>query len=214
MRCVGLEGVKLTDELDNSTGVQTTYTVTLANGQQMRCTADHQHFTNEGWVATKDLTSEHNIYIQKGEGFFGKSTITVEQAQMLGWLYGDGSIYQGVKGTDAVFYINQHEYQTVFPVLQSAVDSLTGYNHQPSFVKGVYTFHSGSSLMHSFFQQLGIESKNSLPDKFLTESKEVIIGFLQGLFSADGCVNVKGRNIELRNRSRQLLAQNQIIKLN
>ncbi|MGD1909574.1 MAG: LAGLIDADG family homing endonuclease, partial [Rivularia sp. (in: cyanobacteria)] len=214
LRSVGLEGVKLTDAIAFSTGVQTTYTVTLANGQQMRCTADHQHFTNKGWVATKDLTSEHNIYIQKGEGFFGKSTITVEQAQMLGWLYGDGSIYQGVKGTDAVFYINQHEYQTVFPVLQSAVESLTGYNHQPSIVKGIYTFHSGSSLMHSFFEKLGIESKNCLPDQFFSESREVIIGFLQGLFCADGCVNVKGRNIELRNRSRHLLAQIQIILLN
>ncbi len=214
LRSVGLEGVKLTDAIAFSTGVQTTYTVSLADGQQMRCTADHQHFTNKGWVATKNLTSEHNIYIQKGEGFFGKSTITVEQAQMLGWLYGDGSIYQGYRGKDAVFYMNRHEYQTVFPVLQSAVESLTGYNHQPSFVKGVYTFHSGSPLMHSFFEKLSIESKNCLPDSFSSESKEVIIGFLQGLFSADGCVNVKGRNIELRNCSRQLLAQIQLILLN
>ncbi|WP_414549127.1 ribonucleoside-triphosphate reductase, adenosylcobalamin-dependent [Anabaena sp. CCY 0017] len=214
LRSVGLDGVKLTDAIAFPTGVQTTYVITLANGQQMRCTADHQHFTNHGWVTTKDLTSEHHIYIQKGAGYFGEGTITVEQAQMLGWLYGDGSIYKGSKGLDAVFYINTNEYETAFPLLNSAVESLTGYSHKPSLVKGVYTFHSGSFLMDSFLKKLGVQSKDCLPDQFFSQSREVIIGFLQGLFSADGCVNVKGRNIELRNRSRQLLSQIQIILLN
>ncbi|MBE9055115.1 ribonucleoside-triphosphate reductase, adenosylcobalamin-dependent [Sphaerospermopsis sp. LEGE 08334] len=214
LRAVGLDGVRLTDAIAFPTGVQTTYLITLANGQQMRCTADHQHFTNHGWVATKDLTPDHHIYIQKGAGYFGEGTITVEQAQMLGWWYGDGSIYKGYKGLDAVFYINQNEYETAFPVLTAAVESLTGYSHKPSLVKGVYTFHSGSPFMDSFFNKLGVKSKDYLPDQFLSQSQEVILGFLQGLFSADGCVNVKGRNIELRNRSRQLLAQIQIILLN
>ncbi|TVP56847.1 MAG: ribonucleoside-triphosphate reductase, adenosylcobalamin-dependent [Nodularia sp. (in: Bacteria)] len=214
LRSVGLDGVKLTDAIAFPTGVQTTYVITLANGQQMRCTADHQHLTNHGWVTTKDLTSEHYIYIQKGAGYFGEGTITVEQAQMLGWLYGDGSIYKGSKGLDAVFYINTNEYETAFPLLNSAVESLTGYSHKPSLVKGVYTFHSGSFLMDSFLKKLGVQSKDCLPDKFFSQSREVIISFLQGLFSADGCVNVKGRNIELRNRSRQLLSQIQIILLN
>lgn len=214
LRSVGLDGVKLTDAIAFPTGVQTTYVITLANGQQMRCTADHQHFTNHGWVTTKDLTSEHHIYIQKGAGYFGEGTITVEQAQMLGWLYGDGSIYKGSKGLDAVFYINTNEYETAFPLLNSAVESLTGYSHKPSLVKGVYTFHSGSFLMDSFLKKLGVQSKDCLPDQFFSQSREVIIGFLQGLFSADGCVNVKGRNIELRNRSRQLLSQIQIVLLN
>ncbi|HEY9802331.1 MAG TPA: ribonucleoside-triphosphate reductase, adenosylcobalamin-dependent [Leptolyngbyaceae cyanobacterium] len=214
LRSVGLDGVRLTDAIAFATGVQTTYVINLQNGQQMRCTADHRHFTNQGWVATKDLTSEHSIYIQKGAGCFGQGTITVEQSQMLGWLYGDGSIYKGAKGLDAVFYINQKEFETAFPVLKSAVESLTGYSHQPSFIKGVHTFHSGSSLMRTFLEKLGVQSKECLPDRFLSESQEVIIGFLQGLFCADGCVNVKGRNIELRNRSRELLKQLQVILLN
>ncbi|MBN3894161.1 MAG: ribonucleoside-triphosphate reductase, adenosylcobalamin-dependent [Nostoc sp. NOS(2021)] len=214
LRSVGLDGVKLTDAIAFATGVQTTYTITLENGLQMRCTADHKHFTNHEWVATKDLTSEHSIYIQKGEGSFGEGTITIEQAQMLGWLYGDGSIYKGYRSLDAVFYINQKEYPTVFPVLSQAVESLTGYNHKPSLVKGVYTFHSGSSLMNSFLEKLGVQSKNCLPDSFLNQSKEVIIGFLQGLFSADGCVSLKARHVELRNLSKDFLRQVQLLLLN
>ncbi|MBD2138110.1 ribonucleoside-triphosphate reductase, adenosylcobalamin-dependent [Anabaena sp. FACHB-1237] len=214
LRAVGLDGVRLTDAIAFPTGVQTTYLITLANGQQMRCTADHQHFTNHGWVATKDLTSDHHIYIQKGAGYFGEGTITVEQAQMLGWLYSDDSTYQGYKELDAVFYINQNEYKTAFPVLTAAVESLTGYSHKPNLVKGACTLHNDSPLVDSLCNKLGVKSKDYLPDQFLSQSQEVIIGFLQGLFSADGCVNVKGRNIELRNRSRQLLAQIQIILLN
>jgi hypothetical protein len=214
LRSVGLSGVKLTDAIAFSTGVQTTYRVTLDNGMEMRCTAEHQHLTNQGWVATKDLELDHAILTQKGEGSFGKATITVEQAQMLGWLYGDGSIYKQARGLEAVFYMNPQEYPTVFPVISEAVESLTGYNHQPSLVKGLYTFHTGSPLMRGFLEQLGIESKEFLPTAFFTQSKDVIVGFLQGLFSADACVSVKARHIELRNRSKYLLQAVQLLLLN
>jgi len=214
MRSVGLDGVKLTDAIAFATGVQTTYTITLSNGMQMRCTAEHKHLTNRGWVATKDLTGNDKVYIQKGEGHFGKSTISVEQAQMLGWLYGDGSIYQGNKGLDAVFYINQQEYATTFPLLARAVKSLTGYDHQPSLVKSVYTFHSGSPKISQFFDRLGVESKEFLPPSFLQQSKQVIIGFLQGLSCADGTVSIKARRIELVNRYRAVLAVVQLMLLN
>lgn len=215
LRSVGLDGVRLTKAIAFSTGVQTTYQVTLANGLQMRCTADHEHFTNHGWTATKDLTSEHKILIQKGQGHFGQGTISPEQAQMLGWLYGDGSIYRGSRNSlEAVFYINQKEYSRTFPALASAVHSLTGYDHQPSLVKGMYTFHSGSTKMSQFLESLGVTSKESLPASFLTQSKEVVIGFLQGLFCADGAVSLKARHIDLVSCSHELLAQIQLLLLN
>ncbi len=229
MRSVGLDGVKLTDAIAFATGVQTTYTITLSNGMQMRCTAEHKHLTNRGWVATKDLTGNDKVYIQKGEGHFGKGTISVEQAQMLGWLYGDGSTYQGNnyqgnnyqgnndqgnKGLDAVFYINQQEYATTFELLARAVKSLTGYDHQPSLVKSVCTFHSGSPKISQFFDRLGVESKEFLPPSFLLQSKQVIIGFLQGLSCADGTINIKARRIELANRYRAVLAVVQLMLLN
>jgi ribonucleotide reductase, class II len=214
LRSVGLEGVRLTDAIAFSTGVQSTYKVMLANGMQMRCTADHQHLTTLGWVSTKDLTANHKICIQKGQGNFGTGTISTEQSQMLGWLYGDGSIYKQRNRLEAVFYINPTEYAETFPVLSSAVKSLTGYEHQPSFTKGVYTFHSGSPKLNHFFEALGINSKESLPVSFFTQSREVIIGFLQGLFCADGAVSIKARHIDLVSRSRALLAQVQILLLN
>lgn len=215
LRSIGLDGLRLTQAIAFPTGVQTTYQVTLSNGLQMRCTADHEHFTNCGWIATKDLTPQHKILIQKGQGHFGKGTISQEQAQMLGWLYGDGSIYEGSQNRlEAVFYINKKEYEATFPVLASAVQSLTGYQHQPSMVKGLYTFHAGSIKMSHFLESLGVKSKAVLPTSFLAQSKEVVIGFLQGLFCADGAVSLKARHIDLVSCSRELLAQVQLLLLN
>jgi ribonucleotide reductase, class II len=214
LRSVGLEGVKLTDAIAFSTGVQTTYQVTLANGMQMRSTAEHQHLTNQGWVATKDLKNEHKILIQKGQGNFGEGTISANQAQMLGWLYGDGSIYKDRGNLSTVFYINQEEYAQTFPILSSAVNSLTGYEHKPSFVKGLYTFHSGALGMRNFLENLGVESKESLPLSFFNQSREVIVGFLQGLFCADGTVSIKPRRVELVSQSHTILSQVQLLLLN
>ncbi len=221
LRSIGLDGVKLTDAIAFSTGVQTTYIVTLKNGQQMRCTADHQHFTNKGWVATSHLTSEHNIYIQKGEGFFGEGTITVEQAQMLGWWYGDGYNViikphkHGRKESHFAkgFVFNQQEYDYAYPVVGKAIKSITGVEYARKLHKGVYEFRTQSPLLEKFFSDLEIESKDILPVNFLNQSKEVLIGFIQGIFSADGTVEKGCRRIKLVNKSKDLLQQIQLILL-
>ncbi|MGI2907137.1 ribonucleoside-triphosphate reductase, adenosylcobalamin-dependent [Tolypothrix sp. VBCCA 56010] len=221
LRSVGLDGVRLTDAIAFQTGVQTTYLITLANGQQMRCTADHQHFTNKGWVATKDLTSEHHIYIQKGAGYFGEGTITVEQGQMIGWWYGDGYNViikpqkHGRKQSHFAkgFVFNQEEYDYAYPVVGRAVKSITGVEYVRKLHKGVYEFRTQSPLLEQFFSYLEIDSKDILPVKFLSQSQEVLIGFLQGIFSADGTVEKDCRRIKLVNKSKVLLQQIQLILL-
>ncbi|HEY9705567.1 MAG TPA: hypothetical protein V6C58_24225, partial [Allocoleopsis sp.] len=209
LRSIGLEGVKLTDAIAFPTGVQTTYTITLTNGMQMRCTDNHEHFTNQGWVKTKDLTPEHQIYIQKGEGYFGEGTITIEQAQMLGWWYGDGYNViikpqkHGRKESHLAkgFVFNQQEYDYAYPVVGGAIKSITGVEYVRKLHKGVYEFRTQSPLLEKFFSNLEIESKDILPLKFLAQSQEVLIGFLQGIFSADGTVEKSCRRIKLVNKS-------------
>ncbi len=221
LRAVGLDGVRLTDAIAFSTGVQTTYVITLTNGQQMRCTPDHQHFTNQGWVTTKDLTSEHHIYIQKGAGSFGEGTITVKQAQMLGWWYGDGYNViikpqkNGRKESHFAkgFVFNQQEYDYAYPVVGGAIKSMAGVEYVSKLHKGVYEFRTQSPLLEEFFRNLEIENKNILPVKILTQSQEVLIGFLQGIFSADGTVEKSCRRIKLVNKSKALLQQIQLILL-
>ncbi|MGD1699889.1 ribonucleoside-triphosphate reductase, adenosylcobalamin-dependent [Dapis sp. BLCC M229] len=223
LRSVGLSGVRLTDAIAFATGVKTTYKIMLTNGMQMRCTADHQHFTSRGWVSTQDLTDNDNIYVQRGAGHFGKGTISVAQAQMLGWWYGDGynvkiKARQGhgrkqdhfAKG----FVFNQDEYETAYNIVGKAVASITGREYVTTLHKGVYEFRTQSPKLEKFFADLGIVGKEELPNDFLSQSQEVLIGFLQGIFSADGTVDKDSRRIKLAIVSEKLLQQIQLILSN
>ena len=223
LRSVGLSGVKLTDAIAFATGVKTTYKIMLTNGMQMRCTAEHKHFTSRGWVSTQDLTDDDNIYVQRGAGHFGKGTISVAQAQMLGWWYGDGynvkiKARQGhgrkqdhfAKG----FVFNQDEYETAYNIVGKAVASITGREYVTTLHKGVYEFRTQSPKLEKFFGDLGIVGKEELPNSFLSQSQEVLIGFLQGIFSADGTVDKDSRRIKLAMISEKLLQQIQLILSN
>ncbi|MDY7005289.1 MAG: ribonucleoside-triphosphate reductase, adenosylcobalamin-dependent [Cyanobacteriota bacterium] len=240
LRSVGLSGVKLTEAIAFATGVKTTYKIILTNGMQMRCTADHQHFTSRGWVSTKDLSDNDNVYVQRGAGYFGKGTISVAQAQMLGWWYGDGfnevrsqksevrSCFCGdlsnspktfrlnrkqdhfAKG----FVFNQDEYETAYNIVGKAVASITGREYVTTLHKGVYEFRTQSPKLEKFFADLGIVGKDELPNNFMSQSQEVLIGFLQGIFSADGTVDKDSRRIKLAMRSEKLLQQIQLILSN
>ncbi|OZH52742.1 hypothetical protein AFK68_22375 [Hydrocoleum sp. CS-953] len=223
LRSVGLSGVKLTDAIAFATGVKTTYKIMLTNGMQMRCTAEHKHFTSRGWVSTQDLTDDDNIYVQRGAGHFGKGTISVAQAQMLGWWYGDGynvkiKARQGhgrkqdhfAKG----FVFNQDEYETAYNIVGKAVASITGREYVTKLHKGVYEFRTQSPKLEKFFADLGIVGKEELPNDFMSQSQEVLIGFLQGIFSADGTVDKDSRRIKLAMISEKLLQQIQLILSN
>jgi ribonucleotide reductase, class II len=222
LRSVGLDGVKLTNAIAFTTGVQHTYLITLHNGMKMKCTSEHKHFTNKGWVATKELTLEHSIFIQKGEGQFGSSTISIEQAQMLGWWFGDGfqtieKAKIGVRKTDRTvrgFYFNSKEFEYAYPIITSALESIGGTRYAYHINKGIYRVHCCSFLIDSFFNKLNISSKASLPVSFFSQSREVVIGFLQGLFSADGSVQKYRQAVELFSASQKLLEQVQILLLN
>lgn len=225
LRSIGLHGVKLTDAIAFATGVQKTYVVTLANGMQMRCTAEHKHYTHQGWVKTKDLTAQHSIFVQQGEGAFGEGTISVEEAQMLGWWYGDGYNVRikarrenGGHGRTQDhfakgFVFNPTEYELAYPVISSAIANITGVKYITNLHKGVYEFRTQSPHLENFFAQLNIYNKEILPESFLQQSKEVWIGFLQGIFCADGTVEKGVRRIKLVNKSPKLLQQLQLVLL-
>ncbi|MEB3340439.1 LAGLIDADG family homing endonuclease [Okeania sp.] len=223
LRSVGLSGVKLTDAIAFATGVKTTYKVMLTNGMQMRCTADHQHFTSRGWVSTQDLTDDDNIYVQRGAGHFGKGTISVAQAQMLGWWYGDGFNVRIKARSDGHgrkqdhfakgFVFNQDEYETADNIVGKAVIT-TAKEYVTTLHKGVYEFRTQSPKLEKFFADLGILGKEELPHNFLSQSQEVLIGFLQGIFSANGSVDKDYRRIKLAMVSEKILQQIQLILSN
>ena len=220
LRTIGLTGVIQTQAIAFSTGVQTVYNVKLANGLSVKSTANHQHFTDRGWVETKNLTINDRILFQQGEGKWGESSsVTLEQAQMLGWWYGDGYNLKRKNKTRLAkgFVFNPQEYPTAGTIVLNAVETITDYKYTAKLHKGVYEFKSDSLKLSDWFDSLNVQTKNELPTTFFKETRENIIGFLQGLFSADGTVEhsrAVSRRIKLVNKSKKLIEQIQILLLN
>jgi len=227
LRTIGLSGVVQTQAIAFSTGIQTVYEVKLANGLSVKSTANHQHFTDKGWIETKDLTTSHRVLFQKGEGKWNedsKNDITLEQSQMLGWWYGDGYNVK-VKGNSngrgnylaKGFVFSPKEYLTAATTVLYALETITDHRYIPRLHKGVFEFKSCSLLLSNWFDNLNIKTKDELPTNFFQEKRETIIGFLQGLFSADGTVehsNSVSRRVKLVNKSKKFIEQIQILLLN
>jgi len=228
LRTIGLSGVIQTQAIAFSTGVKAIYEVKLANGLSVKSTSNHQHFTDKGWVETKNLTSEHKVLFQQGEGKWGedsKNNINSEQSQMLGWWYGDGyNVKMKSRSKNRAEYLakgfvfNPKEYLTAGTTVLYALETITEHRYIPRLHKGVYEFKSCSLKLSDWFDRLNVQTKEELPVSFFQERRETIIGFLQGLFSADGSVgNINkavARQALLVNKSKKFIEQIQILLLN
>ncbi|MEQ8169507.1 MAG: ribonucleotide reductase N-terminal alpha domain-containing protein [Candidatus Eremiobacterota bacterium] len=229
------------------TGEKETYKIETQSGYELTCTGDHKILTNEGWVKVTDLDKEkHTILLQSGEGrfnknnklpfevkneFIGKNGRTYklnlpdrwsrELGQVLGWLTGDGWLRDGDKNCRAGFTFSEADKEIlehIKPILNS------WYGSDIKEVKrgnGVYHLSYHSKYFVDFFKKLGIMNvdgeNKTVPESIFTATKDAVIGYLQGLFSADGTVNFREHHssyIRLTSKSKKLLKELQIILLN
>jgi ribonucleoside-diphosphate reductase alpha chain len=86
---------------------------------------------------------------------------------------------------------------------------------------GVYHLSYHSKYFMDFFRKLGIKAVDgefkTVPESIYTAPKEAVVGFLQGLFTADGTVNFikdKSSYARLTSKSIRLLKDTQILLLN
>jgi len=230
-----------------STGVKPVYKLETKSGYGLIATADHKIITTEGKIEMYKLTRNHGILIQQCEGFFNQTLrlpIDVrneirgkngreyyfnlprewsrELGQVLGWLVGDGWLRD-----------KQKEHMTGFVFAESDKEIMTNlklvlnnwYGSERNEIKrenGVYHLMYRSQHFVSFFKSLGIKpvkaGQKEVPETLFTAPRDAVIGFLQGLFSADGTIanDVKkgSRYIRLTSKSRRLLQQTQILLLN
>ncbi|HEY9245271.1 MAG TPA: LAGLIDADG family homing endonuclease, partial [Candidatus Methanoperedens sp.] len=229
------------------TGIKETYRIETESGYELICTADHKVLTNEGWVKVSDLDiSKHRVMIQSGEGKFnenyslpfevknefigenGKTTIlnlpdkwSVELGQVLGWMIGDGWLRDGDKNCRVGFTFSQED-SDVMNHLKPVINNWYGSDiKEVKRENGVYHLSYHSKHFVGFFRKLGVKAVNgenkTIPESIFTAPREAIIGFLQGLFSADGTVNFKENHasyIRLTSISQRLLKDTQILLLN
>jgi ribonucleoside-diphosphate reductase alpha chain len=216
------------------TGTNEILELRFSDGSRLRCTPNHRVWTaNRGWVHAEDLTDQDRV--TKSFHFAGRPMARAELpeaalrvarratslalpvkwddelAHMVGWLVGDGCISGDTVTLD---YGSEADREHVLPRHQALLEEWTGLEAKISQQSnGTVQLRSAKKAVAAFFRALGVSSGRSaekvVPEPVFEAPEDAVLGFLRGLFDADGCVvdnEVKGtRYVGLGSRSEELL---------
>ncbi|MFC6939563.1 LAGLIDADG family homing endonuclease [Salinirubellus sp. GCM10025818] len=211
------------------TGEKDVCRLTMAEGYELRLTADHRVMTDEGWVEAGELDEGDTVHIQNRKGGFGQHG-SAEEGRVLGWLVGDGHLKDGEERAVLNFYDEDADVSESFATDVNEVvreptgsaDYEIGVNEiaRNDDYRGAQAIEQRirSTRLYEYAEEAGlVEEKLRVPDAVMRGSEEMARGFLQALFTADGGVqgNVeKGVSVRLASTSSDLLKQVQQLLLN
>ncbi len=208
------------------------------SGYELEATADHKIMTTKGWIDVENLTKEHEILIQSGEGrfsvnnqipfevqneFIGENGRTYkynfprqwnrELGQLLGWIVGDGWIRDKEKECD----------KEIMTHIKSIGNMIYGSEKREiERIRNTHHLNYGSRRFVEYLMKLGLKTTGAenkeVPKSIFTAPKDAVSGFLQGLFSSDGTVMLDEKHgnyyIRLTTKSIKLAKQVQTLLLN
>ncbi len=230
------------------TGVRPVWRIMTKSGFELTATADHKVLTTEGWFKVEDLVpGKHQLLIQSGVGRFpeerklpftptniyigqnGKTTalnLPTEWSKglglVLGWLIGDGWLRAGDKNCRVGFTFARNDapiFATLRPILNKWYGrDIRGVRRR----NDVYDLSYHSKFFVEFFERLGVKpvgaDDKEVPAALFQAPRDVVVAFLQALFTADGTVrkhpDPNGTWIALTSKSRDLLRGVQLLLLN
>ncbi len=227
-------------------GLKECYKIITESGYELIGTADHKLFTTDGWVKLKE-SLEKEVLLQSGEGKFNKTKklpINIknmqlgrasekyklnlpkewskELGQILGLLIADGWVCCDKKNCRVGFTFGSKELD-VLEYIKPILNKYYGFDIK-EIKRERNTIHLSyhSKYFVEFFKSLGIltvdSAKKNVPELIYSAPKSAIIGFLQGLFTADGTVrnSLKSSSdwVALTSKSKKLLKGVQILLLN
>ncbi len=190
-------------------GERETYRMTLADGRVIRTTADHKFLTNDGlWKRMDELVPHVDRVAIRESGNvvnFSSPPQEVKRWQMLGWLTGDGVFS---KDTVALVFgpTERRTAEMLVPELNElkaaaaggASSRLSTISTQRNGV--MQTMTSQSSLVNHLEQRYGFKQATAVdkdvPSSVHRVADDLKIAYLQGLFSADGCIRQDERATE------------------
>ncbi len=230
------------------TGIKEVYKITTESGYELKATKDHKILTNEGWIELSQLeTSRHKVFIQSGEGKFNDNCElpfevknkfigengriynlnlpkkwSKELGQLLGYLVGNGWIREDNKNCRIGLTFWDEDKET-FDYLKPIANKFYGKDIK-EVKRNNNTIHLSyhSKYYIDFFNKLGLKSvkakEKRVPETIFTAPRGTVVGFLQGLFTADGTIDIhepsKNYYIRLTSKSKKLLKDIQILLLN
>lgn len=228
-------------------GIKEVYKLVTRSGYEIKATADHRFLTDKGWRRLEELKKGDKVLVQSGKGAFPKEknlpfevkkTVkgkngrtyqfnfprrwTKELGQILGWLIGDGWLRTGDKNRRVGFCFGQEDKE-VLDYLKPIINKMYGKEIKEVKRKnGTYHLSYHSKFIVEYFEKLGVKAckaeNKEVPKTIFESPYEAVIGFLQGLFTADGTVrnnpNSNSSWIALSSKSKKLLKGVQILLSN
>ncbi len=195
-----------------STGVKKLYKVQTKEGYFLKATDYHPIYSEDrkAMIPLKDLKVGERIRILKSGGAFGNEG-NLEEGRILGYFVGDGTLSSrcslGFWGEDRKFTEEFSKY----------ISNISGKNvtvrHYPELDKDII-----ESSVTQIVKNAGLyEYKFTVPFAVFSGSEEMQVGFLQGLFQADGTVNISSKSrysVRLTSISYSMLQEIQQLLLN
>ncbi len=134
----------------------------------------------------------------------------------LGWLLGDGYLREDGVG----FYFSRQDFAALTWLPDLLQDWFGGGSLQETH-SNTYHLHF-KRIPADFFQALGVKlakaTEKRVPESLFRAPREAVVGFLQGLFSADGSVQInpskQDATVRLASSSKGLLQDVQLLLLN
>src|SRR6266498_1827995 len=200
-------------------GVKPIVRLRFANGQELRCTANHRLWTvNRGYVEAQALTSDDQVLLNDAATpptradwalpvqveALAKSverggTATYRQlperwseglGELLGHLIGDGWLTDIQTGW---VYGGDDVDEGLCGSHEGMLRELIGGISRQKMKNGTVQLRAGSEAVRAFFRGLGVTAARAhekrVPESIFAAPAEIQAAFLRGLFGADGCVS-------------------------
>ncbi|MBI5356613.1 ribonucleoside reductase class II [Candidatus Collierbacteria bacterium] len=205
-------------------GKKEVFELVTKSGLRLKATADHKILTMHGWKALKELVKGDLVMIQSGAGQFRKKDAVWNQklGQLVGYIIGDGFVRNDPRHGGYIcvtFGLKRRRIaQYIKSILEEYVTKVVTRQPNP---RTIQIWKHSKKYAQWFIDELGISQQRSsgkvVPLPVFGAPLSAVIGFLQGLFSADGTIGfVPGKSayIRLTSKSQQLLFDVQRLLLN
>lgn len=201
------------------TGIKPVFQLRTREGYELRLTADHRVMTDRGWVPASELALGDRVHVLNRPGGFGNEG-GYEEGCVLGWMAGDGSV-KADEAELAFFGLERALAGRFAAVVNTGLSPAVNNRESPIgvvAVKGRVEARVPSRAFHEFAAANGLDRDSlQVPSSVLAGSRAMQMGFLQGLFSADGTVqraSLSRASVRLASKSATLLQDVQRLLLN
>jgi ribonucleoside-diphosphate reductase alpha chain len=197
--------IRSASQVERTGEQQQIYKVTTSHGHVIRCTEYHEFITPLGRRQLRMLSEGHELYIQSGEGAWG-AIGDYGDGLIIGSFTGDGTTSKTGNGVEMhLDYWNENELcDKVLNFVNKKIADEQLVNTKRSYGPVVAKRCSelgkkriSSIRLSRYFQKefcTDIKTfKDRVPELVWLGSRELVRGYLAGLFQADGSVQLKDR---------------------